>query len=88
MSCLATQVRKSAQRRSNARDWSRLLPYQICRGSGSTAESKTMRRTCDGKSEAYSAPKYVPYEAPMKVSFFSPSAARSTSRSRALFSEV
>jgi hypothetical protein len=85
--CLATHRRKSAQRPSNAADWSRLLRYQIRSGSGFTAESKTIRRTREGNSVAYSAPKYVPYDAPMNVSRCSPSAARSTSRSRALLSE-
>ncbi|CAO0834952.1 hypothetical protein SMICM17S_07442 [Streptomyces microflavus] len=86
---MATQRRKSSQRDSKASDWSRLERYQIFSGSGSTAESKTIR-LCDaeGKRVAYREPKYVPYEAPMKVSRSSPSAARSTSRSRALLSEV
>ena len=42
---------------SNAADWSRLLRYQTCSGSGFTAESNTIRRTCEGNSVAYSAPK-------------------------------
>ena len=85
--CLAIHVRKSAQRPSKATDWSRLFRYQTFSGSGFTAESKTIRRTCEGNSVAYSEAKYVPYEAPMKVSFRSPRAARRTSRSRALLSE-
>ncbi len=80
--------RKSAQRSSNAADWARLLRYQIRSGAGFTAESNTIRRTCEGNSVAYSAPMYVPYDEPRNVSRVSPSAARSTSRSRALFGEV
>ena len=48
-SCRATHARKSAQRPSNAADWSRLLRYQICPGSGFTTASNTIRRTCDGE---------------------------------------
>jgi hypothetical protein len=63
------------------------LRYQICSGSGFTAESKTIRRTWEGNSDAYSAPMYDPYDAPTNVSRGSRSAARSTSRSRALLRE-
>ncbi len=87
VSCEAIHRRKSAHRFSNAADCAMLFRYQTREGEGSTAESKTILRTCEGKSFAYSAPKYEPYDAPMNVSFRSPRPARTTSRSRALFSE-